>query len=166
MPNPSPNLRSFAAVDRFLTEVSGDGRRAGYVLLGDEAFLYTRARAGVLAALVPPDLRQFCLHDVELGDTSIFDVLDLAQTPSLMAPFQVLFVRGVKVLYGRGAKKEEFAAIDAYFRSPNPQAMLVFVADFLHLPGDLRRMDLLRKSARRRFGRRSATAAALLNCSR
>ena len=58
MPNPSPNLRSFAAVDRFLTEVSGDGRRAGYVLLGDEAFLYTRARAGALAALVPPDLRQ------------------------------------------------------------------------------------------------------------
>ncbi len=138
-------LRSFAAVDRFLAEIRGDGRRAGYVLLGDEAFLYGRARTGVLEALVPPELRQFCLHDIDLGDTSIFDALDLAQTPSLMAPFQVLFVRNVKSLYGRGSKKEEFAAIDAYFRRPNPQALILFVADFLHLPSDLRRMDFAEK---------------------
>ena len=139
------SLRSFAAVDRFLAEVRGESRRAGYVLLGNEAFLYGRARAGVLEALVPAPLRQFCLHDVELGETSIFDALDLAQTPSLMAPFQVLFLRNVKSLYGRGAKKDEFAAIDAYFRRPNPQALLIFVADFLHLPSDLRRMDFAEK---------------------
>ncbi len=145
MAPPTRTLRSFAAVDRFLTEVRGDERRAGYVLLGDEAFLYARARAGVLEALVPPDLRQFCLHDLELGETTIFDALDLAQTPSLMAPFQVLFLRGLKALYGRGAKKDEFAAIDAYFRRPNPAALLVFVADFLHLPADLRRMDFAEK---------------------
>lgn len=116
--------------------------RAGYVLLGSEPFLYERARAGVLGKLVPPDLRDFCLHDLELNaETSIFDALDLAQTPSLMAPFQVVFVRGLKTLYGRGAKKDEFAAIDRYFRSPNPQALILFVADHLSLPADLRRMD-------------------------
>ena len=58
-----------------------------------------------------------------------------------MAPFQVLFVRNLKTLYTRGSKKEEFAAIDAYFRSPNPQALLLFVADHLRIPTDLRRMD-------------------------
>lgn len=116
--------------------------RPGYVLLGSETFLYERARRGVLATLVPSDLRDFCLHDLELsGDTTVFDVLDLAQTPSLMAPFQVLFVRGLKSLYGRGAKKEEFAALERYFRSPNPQALLLFVADHLSLPSDLRRME-------------------------
>ncbi len=116
--------------------------RAGYVLLGDETFLFERARKGVLAKLVPPDLRDFCLHDLELGgETSIFDVLDMAQTPSLMAPFQVIFVRGLKTLYGRGAKKEEFAALERYFRSPNPQALLLFVADHVSLPSDLRRME-------------------------
>src|SRR5438132_7196459 len=58
-----------------------------------------------------------------------------------MAPFHVLCVRNLTTLYGRGSKKEEFAAIDAYFRSPNPQALLLFVADHLRIPTDLRRMD-------------------------
>ncbi len=145
MAAPAKAVRSFAAVDRFLADISGADRRAGYVLLGDDAFLYGRARAGVLSALVAPDLRDFCLQDVDLGETSIFEVLDLAQTPSLMAPFQVVFIRNVKVLYGRGQKKEEFAAIDAYFRRPNPQAVLLFIADHVHLPGDLRRMDFTEK---------------------
>ena len=138
-------VRSFAAVERFLAEIRSDHRRPGYVLLGDEAFLYARARAGVLEALVPSDLRQFCLHDLDLADTSVFQVLDLAQSPSLMAPFQVFFLRNVKTLYGRGQKKEEFAAIDAYFRRPNPQALVLFVADHVSLPTDLRRMDFTEK---------------------
>ena len=140
-----PALRSFAAVDRFLAEVQGDDRRPGYVLLGDEAFLYARARAGVLEALVPSDLRQFCLHDLDLAETSVFEALDMAQRPALMAPFQVLFLRNLKTLYGRGQKKEEFAAIDAYFRRANPQALLIFVADQVSLPTDLRRMDFTDK---------------------
>lgn len=135
-------LRSFASTDRFLAESDTPQMRAGYVLLGDETFLYERARKGVLTKLVPPELRDFCLHDLELGsETSVFAALDLAQTPSLMAPFQVIFVRGLKTLYGRGAKKDEFAALERYFRSPNPQALLLFVADHLSLPTDLRHME-------------------------
>jgi DNA polymerase-3 subunit delta len=135
-------LRSFASTDRFLSEIASPASlRPGYVLLGDEAFLYQRCRQGILAALAPPEHRDFSLSDLDLADTSIFDVLDRAQTPSLMAPFQVLFVRNLKSLYGRGSKKEEFAAIDAYFRSPNPGAVLLFVADHLRIPTDLRKMD-------------------------
>jgi DNA polymerase-3 subunit delta len=144
-PNSRKGLKSFAPVERFLTEIRGDARRAGYVLLGDEAFLYGMCRAGVIESLVPDEWKQFCLHDLDLATTSIFEALDLAQTPSLMAPFQVLFLRNVKTLYGRGAKKEEFAAIDAYFRRPNPQALVLFVADHIGLPQDLRRMDMTDK---------------------
>jgi DNA polymerase-3 subunit delta len=144
-------LRSFAGVERFLAEVRGDARRAGYVLLGDEAFLFELCRRGVLESLAPPDLREFCLHDLDLGQTSIFEALDLAQTPSLMAPFQVLFLRNVKSLYGRGQKKEEFAAIDEYFRRPNPQALLLFVADHVALPQDLRKMDMQDKERAERI---------------
>src|ERR1700676_51033 len=94
-----------------------------------------------LKSFAPTATRDFCLHDLDLSEIPIFDILDRAQTPSLMAPFQVLFVRNLKTLYGRGSKKEEFAAIDTYFRSPNPQAVILFVADHLRIPTDLRKMD-------------------------
>ena len=136
------SLRSFASTDRFLSDVaSPSSLRPGYVLLGDEIFLYDRCRKAVLSTLVPEGSRDFALHDLDLAETSIFDVLDRAQTPSLMAPFQVLFIRNLKQLYGRGSKKEEFAAIDTYFRSPNPQALVLFVADHLRIPTDVRKMD-------------------------
>jgi DNA polymerase-3 subunit delta len=136
------SLRSFASTERFLAEIASPASiRPGYVLLGDEAFLYQRCRQGVLSVLAPPEARDFSLHDLDLADASIFDILDRAQTPSLMAPFQVIFVRNLKLLYGRGSKKEEFAAIDTYFRSPNPQAVILFVADHLRIPADLRKLD-------------------------
>ena len=135
------SLKSFASTDRFIEEIASPNLRAGYVLIGDEVFLYDRCRKAVLATLAPEDTRDFCLNDLDLAETSIFEILDRAQTPSLMAPFQVLFVRNLKTLYGRGSKKEEFAAIDAYFRSPNPQALILFVADHLRIPTDLRKMD-------------------------
>ena len=116
--------------------------RPGYVLAGDEIFLLDRCRAAVVKAFVPAELRDFCLSDLDLAETSIFEALDRAQTPSLMSPFQVIFLRNLKTLYSRGAKKDEFAALERYFRSPNPQALLLFVADFLRIPSDIRRMDM------------------------
>jgi DNA polymerase-3 subunit delta len=143
-------LRSFASSDRFVAEIEasrqGGSLRPGYVLLGDEAYLYERCRRAILDTLIDaesgPQMRDFALAEIDLAETSIFEALDRAQTPSLMAPFQVLFLRNIKTLYTRGAKKDEFAALGAYGRSPNPQALLVLVADHLHLPADLRRMDM------------------------
>jgi DNA polymerase III subunit delta len=145
--NERPRLRSFASSDRFVAEVHAAASenkplKPGYVFLGDEIFLYERCRRAVIDAFVQPSFRDFSLSDLDLAETSIFDALDRGRTPSLMAPFQVIFVRNVKTLYTRGAKKEEFAALGDYFRSPNPQALLIFVADHLHLPADLRRMDM------------------------
>jgi DNA polymerase III subunit delta len=141
-------LRSFSSSDRFVAEVktAAGGSlatlRPGYVLAGDEIFLYERCRRAVVDLLLDPTLREFSLSDLDLAETSIFQVLDRARTPSLMAPFQVIFIKSVKNLYTRGAKKEEFAALKEYFRSPNPYAVLIFVADHLQIPVDLRRMDL------------------------
>jgi len=137
----------FTATSRFVAEIEaaagGKGQlRPGYVLAGDEIFLLDRCRSAVLKAYVPTELKEFCLSDLDLSSTSIFEALDLAQTPSLMAPFQVIFVRNLRQLYTRGAKKDEFAALDRYFKSPNPQALLVFVADFIHIPADTRRMEM------------------------
>jgi len=136
-----------SAAMRFVAEIeaaaAGNGAlKPGYVLAGDELFLLDRCRAAILKAFVPVELRDFCLSDLDLADASIYEVLDRAQTPSLMAPFQVIFVRNVRQMYTRGAKKDEFAALERYFRSPNPQALLIFVADFLRIPSDSRRMEM------------------------
>src|SRR5438045_2212222 len=134
--------RSFAATDRFLSDVSAPTLTAAYVLVGDEVFFRDRCRAALLQHLVTPELRDFSLHDLDLAQTSIAEVLDLARTPSLMAPFQVFFIRGVKALYSRGSHAQEFAAIEEYCRNPNPDAVLIFVADHISIPSDARRMEM------------------------
>ena len=136
----------FASTERFIAEIEtakvGGQLRPGYILAGDETFLYERCRRAAIQAFVAPEMRDFCLSDLDLAETNIFEALDRAQTPSLMAPFQVIFIRNLKTLYTRGAKKDEFAAIDTYFRSPNPQALLLFVAEYIRIASDARRMEM------------------------
>jgi len=137
--------RSFAPSERFVSEVASRKLRPAYVFIGDEVFFRDHCRLALLQHLVPEDLRDFSLHDLDLAETSIAAILDQAQTPSLMAPFQIFFIRGVKDLYGRGSHAEEFAAIEKYVKDPNPAAVLIFVADHLSIPADVRRMDMTDK---------------------
>ncbi len=134
--------RGAAPAERFVAEVKQKKLRPAYVFIGDEVFFRDRCRAAILEHLVPADLREFSLYDVDLGDSSVADILDRARTPSLMAPFQIFFIRGVKALYGRGSHKDDFGAIEAYVKDPNPDALLIFVADHISIPADARRMDL------------------------
>ncbi len=135
-------MRSFAPTQRFVSEVEKRKLAAGYVFVGDEAFFRRQCREAVLQHLIPRDMREFSFYEMDLDRTEIFDVLDRSRTPSLMAPFQVFFVRGVKALYGRGKHDEEFAALEQYFKNPNPDALIVFIADHLSIPADVRRMDM------------------------
>jgi len=134
--------RSFAATERFVSDVSARKLKPAYVLVGDEVFFRDRCREALVQHLVSPELRDFSLHDLDLTQTSVAEILDMARTPSLMAPFQVFFIRGVKALYGRGSHQEEFAAIEEYCRNPNPAAILIFIADHISIPADARRMEM------------------------
>ncbi len=135
-------MRAFAPAERFVTEVSQRKLRPAYVFVGDEAFFRKRCRDAILQHLVPADLRDFSLHELDLAETSVSEILDRARTPSLMAPFQVFFIRGVRLLYGRGSHEDEFAAIEEYVRNPNPDALLIFLADHISIPADVRRMEM------------------------
>ena len=138
-------MRAFAQADRFVSEVEARKLRPAYVFVGDETFFRKRCREALLQHLVPADLRDFSLFDFDLSETDLAEVLDRARTPSLMAPFQVFFVRGVKTLFGRGSNDEKLAAIEAYCKDPNPDAVLIFVADHISIPADVRRMDMTDK---------------------
>ena len=153
--------RSFASAEKFASEVAGRKLRPAYVLIGDEVFFRDQCRQALLQHLVPADMRDFSLHDLDLGEVSVAEVLDRARTPSLMAPFQVFFVRGVKELYGRGSHADEFAAIEAYMKDPNPDAVIIFVADHISIPADVRRMEMQDKTALSASARRLANIAAL-----
>ncbi|HZQ19190.1 MAG TPA: DNA polymerase III subunit delta [Terriglobales bacterium] len=138
-------MRPFAQAERFVSEVEGRNLRPAYVFVGDEAFFRKKCRDAILQHLVPEDLREFSLFEFDLSETDIAEVLDRARTPSLMAPFQVFFVRGVKNLFGRGSNEDKLKAIERYCADPNPDAVLIFVADHISIPADARRIDLTDK---------------------
>jgi DNA polymerase III subunit delta len=144
-------MRSFAASDRFVADVQARKLAPGYVFVGAEAFFRKRCRDAVLQQLVPADVRELSVYDMDLSEVELQQVLDRARTPSLMAPFQVFFIRGVKNLYTRGKHDDEFAAIEDYFKNPNPDALVVFVADHISIPADARRMDLQDKDRYQRI---------------
>ena len=127
-------MRAFTQADRFLTDLESRQLKPAYVLVGDEAFFRKRCRDAVLEHLVAPDTRDFGLFEFDLAETSLNEVLDRAQTPSLMAPFQVFFVRGVKSLFGRGSNDDKMAAIEAYCKNPNPNALVIFVVFYTRRP--------------------------------
>ncbi|MGE0407419.1 MAG: DNA polymerase III subunit delta [Candidatus Korobacteraceae bacterium] len=135
-------MRAFAPAERFVSEVEQRKLRPVYVLVGDEAFFRKRCRDAIIQHLIAPDLRDFSLYEFELAETPLVEILNRARTPSLMAPFQVFFIRGVKALYGRGSHDDEFAAIEEYVGNPNPDALLVFLADHISIPADARRMEM------------------------
>src|ERR1700756_1446425 len=135
-------MRAFAQADRFVSELQSRKMRPAYVFVGDEAFFRKRFRDAILEHLVPADLRDFGFFEFDLGETDLAEVLDRARTPSLMAPFQVFFVRGVKNIFGRGSNEEKLAAIEEYCKNPNPDALVVFVADHISIPADVRKMEM------------------------
>ncbi|HEY1261897.1 MAG TPA: DNA polymerase III subunit delta [Terriglobales bacterium] len=135
-------MRGFAQADRFISEVEARSLRPAYVFVGDEVFFRKRCREAILEHLVPPELRDFSLFEFDLVETDLVEILDRARTPSLMAPFQVFFVKGVKSLFGRGSNEEKLSAIESYCKDPNPDAVLIFVADHISIPADARRMDM------------------------
>ncbi|MGA6981599.1 MAG: DNA polymerase III subunit delta [Candidatus Sulfotelmatobacter sp.] len=146
-------MRAFAQADRFVSEITSRKLRPAYVFVGDEAFFRKRFRDAILEHLVPADLRDFSLFDFDLAENDLAEVLDRARTPSLMAPFQVFFVRGVKNLFGRGShsNEEKLAAIEEYCANPNPDALIVFVADHISIPADVRRMEMQDKERYQRI---------------
>src|SRR6267154_3631326 len=138
-------MRSFAQTERFVSDVESRKLRPAYVFVGDETFFRKKCREAILQHLVPADLREFSLFDFDLSETELVEVLDRARTPSLMAPFQIFFVRGVKTLFGRGSNDDKLNAIEQYCKDPNPDAVLIFIADHISIPADARRIDLTDK---------------------
>jgi len=159
-------MRAFAQADRFMSEVQSRKLRPAYVFVGDEVFFRKRCREAILEHLVPPELRDFSLFDFDLAETDLAEALDRARTPSLMAPFQVFFVKGVKTLFGRGSHEDKLNAIEQYCKDPNPDAVLIFIADHISIPADARRMDMQDKDRYERIREEMGSYCGIVELSR
>jgi len=159
-------MRAFAQADRFMSEVQSRKLRPAYVFVGDEVFFRKRCREAILEHLVPPELRDFSLFDFDLAETDLAEALDRARTPSLMAPFQVFFVKGVKTLFGRGSHEDKLNAIEQYCKDPNPDAVLIFIADHISIPADARRMDMQDKERYERIREEMGSYCGIVELSR
>jgi DNA polymerase-3 subunit delta len=159
-------MRAFAHAERFVSEAESRKLRPVYVFVGDEAFFRKKCREAILQYLVPSELREFSLFEFDLAETELVEILDRARTPSLMAPFQVFFVRGVKNLFGRGSNEEKLNAIAEYAKAPNPDAVLIFIADHISIPADARRMDLTDKERYERIRETLGRSCAIVELGR
>ncbi|HET9783894.1 MAG TPA: DNA polymerase III subunit delta [Terriglobales bacterium] len=144
--------------------------RPVYTLAGDESYFRDRFRAALRDQLAPETL-EFGWRDEDLAATPLDAVLDWALNPSLMAPQQVFWVRNARELYGRGTataadtgseeapaagKKKHGAFPDNLRRFTEhagepPAAVVVFVADHIHIAADRARMGLDDKSRLQRI---------------
>jgi DNA polymerase III subunit delta len=159
-------MRAFAQADKFVAEVASRKLRPVYVFVGDEVFFRRRCRDAILKHLVPEALRDFSVFEFDLAETDLAEVLDRARTPSLMAPFQVFFVKGVKTLFGRGSNEEKLETIESYCKDPNPDAVLIFVADHISIPADARRIEMQDKERYQRIREQMGSFCTIIELAR
>jgi len=159
-------MRAFAQADKFVAEVESRKLRPVYVFVGDEVFFRRRCRDAILKHLVPEELRHFSVFEFDLAETDLAEVLDRVRTPSLMAPFQVFFVKGVKTLFGRGSNEEKLETIESYCKDPNPDAVLIFVADHISIPADARRIEMQDKERYQRIREQMGSFCTIIELAR
>ncbi|MGH9483115.1 MAG: DNA polymerase III subunit delta, partial [Terriglobales bacterium] len=167
-----------------LGPASNNALRPIYTLVGDEVYFRDRFRRQI-ASLLDPATRDFSLLDLDLSETPLDEALDLARTPSLLAPLQILFLHNARDLFGRGgASGDEAAAkpaagkkkhgdfpanLERYARLTQgapPSAVLVFVADHVHLPADRQRIGMEDKSRLQRIEATLGAVGEVVYCGR
>src|ERR1700686_481674 len=83
--------RSFAPAEKFASEVAGRKLGGSYVLSSAEVFFRGKCRQALLQGMVPADLRDFSLHEFDLAEVKVPEVLAARRMPSPRPPFQVVF---------------------------------------------------------------------------
>lgn len=116
--------------DAFLEKLSRGKAVPAILLLGHETYLRDLCRARIIEAMVPEGARDWGVSRFDAGDDPWDAILGRAQTPALLAPQQVVFVRGVEAWEGVGEDKRDALVeeLDAYLQEPAPFTTLVFEA--------------------------------------
>lgn len=156
-----------------------DPLRPVYTLVGDESYVRDRFRRE-LRARVPSSTLELGWIEADLGESPLEAILDGARCPSLMTPLQVYWLCSARDLFSRGGGAAEDAAPAGKKRHGNfpanllafaaraeaPSAVLVFVADHIHIPAERARISLDDRSRLQRLEATLGAAGPLLWCAR
>ncbi|HYB61724.1 MAG TPA: DNA polymerase III subunit delta [Methylomirabilota bacterium] len=114
----------------FLVELARGKAVPAILLLGHETYLRDLCRARIIDAIVPEEAREWGVSRFDALDDSLAAIFDRAQTSSLLAPRQVVFVRGIEAWEKLSDEKRDvmIEELDAYFKRPAPFTTLVFEA--------------------------------------
>ena len=96
---------------------------SNYFLFGPDAFLLDQAKQAFLRAVEEESSGQLSQTTLDLDDSSVDELLNAAQSLSMFAPRELIFVKAVMKLRENQGKK-----LAAYFGNPNPQTIVVFIA--------------------------------------
>ncbi len=105
----------------------------GILLYGDESYLREMCRRKIIDAYVEKNFRDWGITRFSAEDDSLSTILGQAQTPSMLAPQQVIFVSDVQAWQRLGdeSRDELVDALSDYLTNPAPFSVLVFEADEL-----------------------------------
>jgi len=79
-------------------------------------------------------MRDFSLYEMDLAETDLVEVLDRAPHSVAHGPFPGLLRSRRQELVCRDPTNEKLAAIEEYTKTPNPDAVLIFIADHISIP--------------------------------
>jgi DNA polymerase-3 subunit delta len=124
-----PKIETSALLDR----LAKGQPMPGILLLGQESYLRDLCRKAIIEATVPESAREWGVVRCDASEDEPAAILALAATPSLLAPRQVVFVRGIEAWekLGENARDALLADLTAYFARPAASSMLVFEAESL-----------------------------------
>jgi DNA polymerase-3 subunit delta len=124
-----PKIETSALLDR----LAKGQPMPGILLLGQESYLRDLCRKAIIESVVPENAREWGVARCDASEDEPSSILALAATPSLLAPRQVVFVRGIEAWekLGENARDALLADLTAYFARPAASSMLVFEAESL-----------------------------------
>jgi len=124
-----PKIETSALLDR----LAKGQPMPGILLLGQESYLRDLCRKAIIEAVVPENAREWGVARCDASEDEPSAILALAATPSLLAPRQVVFVRGIEAWekLGEKTRDELLADLTAYFARPAASSMLIFEAESL-----------------------------------
>src|ERR1019366_3348207 len=105
----------------------------GILLLGGDSYLRELCRRKIIEAYVAEGVRDWGITRFSAEDDELSAIPRQAQALSMLAPQQVIFVRGVEA-WGRLEEKSRDALVkqlSGYLENPAPFSILVFEASAL-----------------------------------